>query len=274
MEFFGYWDEGEIIYIGSSTAHYNAKLKIFEKKLSNWYPLGDDFFTIDHGKNYFAFFERLGEINYQICLNKNEVVAGLCGILRKIVMNENHNFYTKVWYLCDLKVLENYRNKRLPAKMAKKTALFSYLKAQRGYAVSMNPTGTRILKLAQKFNKSIKSGGNLLIYSLNYGQITRVHNLLKSVWGDIKYLSLNGVKDLLFKNTNKPMKILHLQHGYTKLDGFDEPLFDYTCMLCCHENDKLVNILKSFNITTNISATIIHYNMDESDWKFILTSDI
>lgn len=286
MELFGFFNGGSILYIGYYAPWryvlYNDKMKEFEKELNNWYPLGNDSFKIDHGKKYFEFFKRLGEVNYQICLDQNNnIIAGGCGVLRKVLINEKHNGLTKVWYLCDLKVHPDHRGKHLPLKMAKKTALTSYIKSQKGYAISMNPTGKRILKLAQNFkfiglNFDIKSAGNLLIYSLNYDQMLQVHNELKMMWGTISYLSMNGIKDLILKSNNQPMKILHVQHGYDceMINSLNIPIEGYIYMLCCHENDQLVNILKSYNITTEVTATIIHYNMDDSDWRFILTNDI
>ena len=64
---------------------YHYGIKEFEKKLSNWYPLGDDFFRIDHGKNYYKFFERLGDMNFGVCLtDENKVIGTACAIKRYI----------------------------------------------------------------------------------------------------------------------------------------------------------------------------------------------
>jgi len=48
------------------------------------YPLGDDFFQIDHGQDYFAFFDRLGQVSYYIALIDEIVVAVGAGVLRQI----------------------------------------------------------------------------------------------------------------------------------------------------------------------------------------------
>ena len=68
------------------------------------------------------------------------------------------------------------------------------------------------------------------------------------------------------------MKILHLQYGIENKIKY--PKKNYIHMFCCLQNDPIYYELKSLNITTNITATIIHHGMDNCDWKFILTSDI
>ena len=48
------------------------------------YPLGGDRFEIDHGKNYFAFFTRLGKLHYYVVLDGEKVIAVAAAILRQI----------------------------------------------------------------------------------------------------------------------------------------------------------------------------------------------
>lgn len=41
---------------------YHNKLIKFQNKSLTKYPLGNDYFTIDRGKNYYSFYDRLGKL--------------------------------------------------------------------------------------------------------------------------------------------------------------------------------------------------------------------
>src|SRR5690349_2320433 len=75
------------------------------------YPLGADFFGIDHGEDYFAFFDRLGDVHYYAAVDGDRVAAVATGIVRRVPQ--------KTWYLCDLKVTPDYRKRHIPLRMLK-----------------------------------------------------------------------------------------------------------------------------------------------------------
>ena len=81
-------------------SQYENSIAELEKIAS--YPLGEDRFTIDHGSDYFAFFDRLGETVFHIYLDGPKVVALGAAVLRTIPNTDGKE--QKVWYLCDLKV--------------------------------------------------------------------------------------------------------------------------------------------------------------------------
>ncbi|AYV78563.1 MAG: hypothetical protein Edafosvirus18_12 [Edafosvirus sp.] len=263
---------------------YHNKIQDFEKKMSHKYPLGNDFFTINHGKNYYKFFERMGDLNMQICTDKNDnVIATGCHILRNI--NNNKKVWTKVWYICDLKVDEKYRGNRISLKMLINTFVPSIIKSDKCYGITMNDGNkeNKIVKLAKKINYGpikFKSGGQIYIYSLNYNQMIIAQPIIERYMGPLYYISLLGIKDLVLESNKKPMKLLHV--NYNGIANFKKnrnaytfrPLRGYTHMFCCHENSPLFKQLTKNNIITDISATIIHYNMDNCDWKFLQTSEI
>ena len=56
------------------------------------YPYGDQFFKIDHGKDYFAFFERLGKLYYYVLVDKHRVAGVVAAVLRHI---PSHTWYKK-----------------------------------------------------------------------------------------------------------------------------------------------------------------------------------
>lgn len=249
-------------------AELNIKLKDFEEKLRHWYPLGDDCFNITHGDNYYAFFERLGDLHMSILMEDKEVIGTAFGVLRKLK--------EPVWYLCDLKLDRKHRGKQIPFKMLK-SAFNKYNLSNKIYGISMNKDNeeNRIVKLANnipliKFSLACK----LMIYSINYEELSMIQDIIIKYRGPISFLSLHNIKDLILKSTGKHMPILHIQWGTHEQNSSLKPEPNYTYMFCCPEDDHLYHELNKMGITTNTTASIIHHNMEDYDWKFILTSDI
>jgi hypothetical protein len=258
----------------------NIKLKTFEKKLSHPYPLDNDYFNISHGENYYAFFDRLGDLHMNILEDKGEIVGTACGMLRNIVYNDKQK--CKVWYLGDLKISPEYRGKFLPFKML--TAANDKLKlSNKIYGITMNgKTENKIVRLAKKIpTMKFEIGPTLMIYSMDYKTFNakNVQNVIKKYRGDFGYTSLCEIKDLILQSTNLPMKILHLNwNDNDKNNNVDinniNDINNYTIMFCCPNNDSMYDELIKNNVTTDITAMIIHHNMYDCNWNFILTSDI
>ncbi len=238
------------------------------------YPLGDDSFRIDHGSDYFAFFDRLGDVHYFVCTINDKVVAVSAGIIREIPH--------KVFYLCDLKVHPDYRGKKIPLKMLSHGAIRYYLKCPRGYAISMDKgeqKENRVAKLLSRFRwLKIAPVEKLFIYSFTHEEIKRYRELIEKHKGPISFLSLLGIKDLILESTKKPMKLLHIQYGHD-LGGAHDALTkdakeDHVHMLALTSGDPLKNEFDQLKIRSSSSATVIAHNMKIIKWDFIRTSDI
>ena len=250
---------------------YSLRLQEFENIAE--YPYGDDFFKLDHGENYFAFFERLGEPLFHVALDENRVVACAAGVLRTLEIEEKE---VKAWYLCDLKVDKNYALQKLPAQLFKKNLFSNYLKCSRGYAVSMNPAKgkNRVIKLIERFKWiPIRYAGKLNFYSFDQDDARDFHDKLSGELGKISYLSLKGKKDLIMKSTASRLPLFHIQHGAIEKNTMEKPTEDGTYMICSNENSKLDNLLKD-RFSVSATASILAHRMNPKDWNFILTSDI
>src|SRR4051812_20982602 len=96
-----YYYSYNIIIIDETSAcgKHNQLLKEFEKKMSHYYPLGNDEFRIDHGKEYCNFFRRIGTMHMAILKDGGKIYGTGCAILRNI----NKCNVRKCWYICDLK---------------------------------------------------------------------------------------------------------------------------------------------------------------------------
>lgn len=266
----------------------NADLKSFESKMQQSYPLGADSFKIDHGDNYFKFFKRLGYMYYYLIkTSAGDLVGTGCSVLRtSVINNKSYNY----WYLCDLKVDPAHRGKHLSSYLIVTIIPKFIFKSRRGYLITMNNSDkTKINPVMGIFNKinsvfkfNISFDTILNIYSLNREQLLSVMQLLVNTFGPLSVLSLRGIKDIVLTSTNAPMNLYHIQHGpNASLDSvpmdniIKSDMIDPVFMFCCPVTSELTKQLNECgNITTNVTATIVHYNMEFFDWHNILTSEI
>jgi hypothetical protein len=255
---------------------FQTRVASLEKKAD--YPLGaNERFHIDHGSDYFAFFKRLGNLHYLAACDNEKVVAVGAGILRHIPIKQESQ-PQNVWYLCDLKVDPDYRGKHIPMQMFMRSA-YKALSCSIGYAISMNPKEgeNRIARLFKNHSWiPVDTPKTLFIFSLTAHQITRILPVLEKYRGPVSFLSLCGKKDLILQSTQAPLPLLHAQFGPCQDPSPTHklPQEGYTHMFCVPENDPLCEDLKQADIASTASASIISRGMQESDWKFILTSDI
>ncbi|MBD2181762.1 GNAT family N-acetyltransferase [Aerosakkonema funiforme] len=243
------------------------------------YPLGDDFFQIDHGKDYFAFFDRLGEVNYYVAVDVSDrSVAGVgAGVLRQVPYCQGEEV-RPAWYLCDLKVHPDYQRQHLSLRLLRHALDGNIFRCDRGYTISMNKgdrTPNRLVSVLERFSPvKFSRTATLLIYSLDAENMRRYSSLLVEHRGNISYLSLRGIKDLKLQSTAEYLPLLHVQWGAIASTGISQPVPGYVHMFCVPENDDLAQALVTEGIFPTATASVVSHGMDKCDWRFILTSDI
>ena len=260
----------------------NEDWEVFQDRVADLekgtsYPLGADRFDIDHGKDYFAFFTRLGQLHYYVALNGDRVIAVAAAILRQISPAGSEKLET-AWYLCDLKVHPEYRGQYIPFKMFVHAFPKLYPLCSRGYAVSMDAgigCKNRVALMLKRFSLAPMSIATKLgIVSLDCKMMRKVEPILREHLGFVSYLSLEGKKDIILQSTASPMQLLHVQFGPCAQKGHPEPLDGYTHMFCAPIDHPLLEVLSYQAIYPSATATVIHHRMEKWDWRFILTSDI
>ena len=238
------------------------------------YPIGDDFFQIDHGKDYFHFFERLGKMFYHAAIVEDRVVAVGCGIIRYVPFAYGGKV-KKCWYLCDLKVHPEFRRNRIPLQMLYSAFFPNYFRCMRGYTISMNPSDgeNRVVKILCRFKWiPISYQHELELYNLSYDELQNLQPLIEKHRGAVSFHSHKGVKDIVLQSTNKPMPLLHMQFGKCA-ENTCEAQKEHVHMFCTPKDDPLSQQVKAEGLTPSATASIIGHRM-KSDWKFILTRDI
>jgi len=247
----------------------------WEESTNVMYPLGKDKkFSISHGKDYFAFFRRLGALHYFLTFQENKddseeraLIGTGAAIKRRF---GNHRFY----YLCDLKTHPKARGQRLTTRLLMHW-LPTYKHNMTGYLVSMDPSSIGVESIFASV-LSISKGPKLLIYHIDALDMFFVQALfLEDAWGKISYLSLKGKKDLLLDG-KEPMPIYHLQHGpfAEHTDLMYPTVLKAKYMFAVIQGSKLAKNVELLLKKSTITATVISRGMEWSNWNWILTSDI
>ncbi|MFO0676790.1 MAG: hypothetical protein U0169_09655 [Polyangiaceae bacterium] len=254
------------------------------------YPLGDDAFRLDHGDDYFAFYDRMGDVAYYAAITGDTIaptIVGVgCGVLRTVP--DGRGGRRPAFYLADLKVAKSARGQRVPMRLMRHGFLRHYLACPRGFAVSMNPARgeNRVVRLLQRFGSerfrwvSIDVGPVLRIHSLDAESMRRALPIVERHRGPTTFLSLLGKKDLVLRSTGKPLPLYHAQFGRSaraaRIDGVSSfaPVEGATHMVMAPEGDALDTELRSLGFSTVTTATVVSHRMRDADFRFLLTSDV
>ena len=241
------------------------------------YPLGEDAFQLDHGEDYFAFFDRMGELSYLVALDGERVVAVVAAVLRRVPkkLGAEEKY---VWYLCDLKVHPDYRRRRIPWRIFSHALLYQYPRCGRVYGISMNAPNSGDNPVASLVSRMklvpVSVATTLNIYSLNASEMEPIVPVLEESRGPLSYLSLLGKKDLILRSSNLPMPLVHVQFGSCAEHDIGNPMEGHAHMFCAPRTDDLVCLLDGLGFKPAASATVIQHRMTDWDWRFVLTSDI
>jgi hypothetical protein len=281
------------------------ELQHFESQFT--YPFSNtENFTINHGTNgdYLAFFKGLGKPYYYIARatrskqivkrindqdvivnqQKDEIAAVICCVLREMTTFDGK--IKKAWYICDLKVHQNYQGQHLPIFMAKKVAFWRYLQCPRGFAICMNPSvgEPKAASIFKKYGSWVLDTQVLNLYNLSASQVEQHKGTLKKILVDHGYMkdhqellfvSTHGDKDYEITDTisqqKRPWHLIHIQAG----EGQQTPLVDNaTYMICAVEGTTLDNNFKILLGIPSSTAQIVSHGMKEIDFNYLTSSQI
>jgi GNAT superfamily N-acetyltransferase len=233
------------------------------------YPLGSDRFEIDHGSDYYAFFERMGQLELLAAFQDDQLVGLLAFVLRELPDGPG-------WYACDLKVRPDRRGLGLARRMFDAVPTAWVARSPRCYSISMNPgdgSPNPIVDLAEA-RTPVRPVGELTFYSLDEPALTEARPLLTRHRGPVGTLSLGGVKDIVLRSTGAPMPLVHLQWGPLAERGEEVSMPAAIHMLCTPAGDGLDRALGDAGLSPSASATVLAFGPFVGPWDWVLTSDI
>jgi hypothetical protein len=253
--------------------------RVQELEATASYPLGTDSFRIDHGADYFAFFERMGELRYFAAVEGDLVLAVGAAVQRRVPLCSGGT--RRTWYLCDLKARRDRRGRSLALRLLGHGFWRCYWRCPRAYAISMNPDGgapNPVVRLLGRFRFApLATAGSLAIFALSPAQFLDWRAPLAAHRGPATLISLAGKKDLVLQSTGARMALYHVHFGTPPAHERVEPATlpaDATCMVCAPAGDALASELRARGAATAGTATILAHGLREADWRFVLTSEI
>ncbi len=252
---------------------YSDRLKMFEKNFD--YPLGEQRFLIQHGQDsilYFDFFKRLGEVFYFVIEDKNQIIGAGCAVLRTI----NYQGYDeKIWYLCDFKILKEYRQQGLLKRITLKYFISSYLKSNKMIAVNMSKKENN--GLVKKVN-SLFSWFNVKALPFYFFEFNK--EILKNILNDklkkdFVLLTNKNYKDIVIEN--KVKDIYHLVPRQYAENNFKNLIIEINENTITElNNDTLfmfstikqsnVQYFKHLGLNYNYESSFICHKVDDIDF--------
>jgi len=243
------------------------------------YPLGTDSFKIDHGKNYFEFFQMLGEVRYNLALHDSEVIA--CAACVLVRVPDNSGKIRSAWYVCDLKVHPEFRGLRIPRKLFLQNLLRNFLSCQRGFAVSMNPASgpNPVVKFSTNLPYlSFTESAQLRFFEMSAASLQSLNRLCEPILGPLFLINTTGKKDLIQTSTGKPISILHLGWGKAAAGVAVSSLREATAnntvseksiyLACACTAARHYSLFEQFGQDFG-QASILSFRMPNTDWSHL-----
>lgn len=259
----------KIIEIDTSTvSKYSDQLQEFEQNFR--YPLGNDYFAIDHGNDYFAFFRRIGQPHFFAVVVDQKIVA-LAGAVLRDLKFEIIPDSKPVWYICDLKVLPKYQGQGLVQRLL----FFAFKKyasiSTHVYAVSMNSglEENKLLAFAKRMPLlQLEPVATLRFFLMSFEQMKSVQSDILAAFPDRGFVSLAGAKDLVLDSDGKALNFMHLAKQPMEALSLESQY-----MVCLPEHHSLIDHLLRQGLKPTASATVLS-NLSDIDWSFITSDEI
>ncbi|MBI3632563.1 MAG: hypothetical protein HY225_03885 [Candidatus Vogelbacteria bacterium] len=205
---------------------YQQSLEDLEKEFS--YPLsGGRSFKISHGSDYKAFFDQMGEAQFILAHDGNDLVAVMTATYKDIMIGGE---VRKALYLADLKVRSSHRGKILGLRMYWRSFLYGLMRKEFWrsdliYFVTMQGERGDFASHSPKFSP-VSLFSSLAEFSIFFADPLRVASItelsvaervdkssvlgLSPVTAMALTVDLKGKKDLLVDGEILPMRLTHL----------------------------------------------------------------
>lgn len=256
----------------SEKEYYSNELQKLENLKDFTYPLGKETFCIKHGlgenNSYFDFFNQLGNNVHYVILHQQQVIGTICLVYRNYrhfenyINNNNSKIYNKqmnhnnnYFYICDYKILKEFRGKNITQKLFNKLFKENIRISNKFMFVNMvdpnkkqNKNGliSKAKMLFYIFNVNEKT---LYLYEMKFTKFKDFLNQNNLSENDYRFFSNDGKKDIFISNQHHP--IIHAIHKnniehivkiqYDKYIDYVQP--DSNIMFTSFEKLKITNPL-------------------------------
>lgn len=262
---------------GEDFDKYSPLMQKFESQFD--YPLGDQRFSLRHGNeiyNYFDFFRRLGNVNFFIVEDNNEVVGAGCAILKNVIEGEEE---VKHWYLADFKLTPEYRKKGILKKLTIKYFLSHYFKSNKMIALNMSPMKDNGLI---KRVKGIFSWFNVrtdpfMFYEWNKADFCSKIMNNPYIRSNYMLFTNNGLKDIIIEGKSIPLyHLVRRDYGLTNytyhvFDIKDESTSDIpenALFMLGTVNPDIIKDLESNGLHPTLETTFISHKINIKNCNF------
>lgn len=276
--------EEQFVYPFSTTEEFTIKHGIHGDYLAFFKSLGKPYYYIARAKRDKQVVKRINDQDVVVTQKAGEIAAVVCCVLRNMATFNGNT--KKAWYICDLKVNQNYQGQRLPLFMLKKIAFWRYLQCPRGFAICMNPAegDPKVASIFKKHGPWNIDTHVLNLYSLSADQMKQHRDTLKKILVDHGYMnahqellfvSTHGAKDYEITHTlsqqKRPWHLLHIHPGEGVQASLDD---DATYMICAVEGTALDTSFKTLLCVPSSTAQILSYGMKDIDFNYLTSNQI
>jgi hypothetical protein len=268
------WSLPIIEYNDICTISWNESMKKLEIDFSKKYPMGKDYFRIEHYPKYFSFLNQFYSNKYYCYTDNNKNVLATCCVAQ---------LKNGLKYICDLKSKKNGLNTTFKFIFYYYYNEFIKLKFDNtfmfGIVMQPNPIIKSLSK--SKINKLFASKcDDLNLYQISYSKYLKIQHIVNEIFGNHFFVS--GYKQLILESTKMPLKIGHLatKSDLNYVTMLQTPLLelkDYDIMFCIPKNNKYCNILNNNDIPPTSVMTIYcinvitRYTNSNYCWNFVRT---
>lgn len=211
----------------SEKEYYSKELQKMENLKDFNYPLGKETFCIKHGlgenNSYFDFFNQLGNNVHYVILHQQQVIGTICLVYRNCrnyrhfdsnnsktdnkQMNPNNNYF----YICDYKILKEFRGKNITKKLFNKLFKENIRISNKFMFVNMvNPNQQQnknglINKAKMLFSIFNVHEKPLYLYEMQLMEFKGFLNQNDLNENDYFFFSNDGKKDIFISNQHHPI---------------------------------------------------------------------
>ena len=229
-------------------------------------------FYLDHGQDYFAFFDSLGEGVFLAAFDGEQMVAVSAAVLRK----GRHREKTKekaFWQIADFRVWPGYSHEKLGKDMLFRATAKQWTRARRGCALSLQPLHHS--ESAFQALSSLEGGHDEnFLFALDGEDCKRAFPLLREQGLRWQQLSLHDKRRMVFLDEPAQPEMIHLAFEPDG-EGCDETIQEkrrYVFVLSS-KTEAFVSLGKQ-GLAPDSRVVVYQRRMKDWDWSWINSRDL